>query len=67
MPVSSMHDIEEVGLTCPACNAPISVLIDGSAGDQSYIEDCEVCCRPLVISFAVSEDGVDSVRAERAD
>ncbi len=63
-----MHnEVEEFDLTCPSCNAPISVLIDGSAGDQTYIEDCEVCCRPLSISFVVGSEGIHSVRADRAD
>jgi hypothetical protein len=62
-----MNDVEEVALTCPACNAPISVLIDSSAGDQSYIEDCEVCCRPLTISFIVTPDGIDALQVEHAD
>lgn len=59
--------VEEVALTCPVCNAAISVLVDGSAGDQSYIEDCEVCCRPLLIDVTVSGEGVESVQAQSAD
>ena len=63
-----MHnEVEEFELTCPSCNAPITVLIDGSAGGQSYIEDCEVCCRPMTISFAVTSDGIDGVQASSAD
>ena len=63
-----MHNsVEEHSLTCPACNAPISVLIDGSAGSQSYIEDCEVCCQPLTIGFVVDVDGITGVHADCAD
>lgn len=63
-----MHNfVEEVALTCPVCNAPISVLVDGSAGSQSYIEDCEICCRPLVIRVTVSGEGIESVQANSAD
>lgn len=63
-----MHnEVEEIDLTCPSCNAPITVLIDGSAGGQSYIEDCEVCCRPLSISFTVTDDGIGGVQANSAD
>lgn len=32
------------------------MLLDLSAGSQNYIEDCEVCCYPLQISFD-AEDG----------
>ncbi len=62
-----LNEVEEFDLTCPSCNAPISVLIDGSAGGQSYIEDCEVCCRPLTISFVVDAEGIHSVQADCAD
>lgn len=27
--------------------------LDTSAGGQSYIEDCEVCCNPIEVSFGV--------------
>ena len=51
---------------CPYCGEPISMLLDPSAGSQSYIEDCEVCCRPIKISFQVAEQEIQSVRAEQA-
>ena len=41
---------------CPHCGQSISVLLDLSVPDQEYIEDCEVCCRPIVIN-QVSNDG----------
>ena len=52
---------------CPYCGERISVLIDHSAAAQDYIEDCEVCCRPIVL--AVQVDGDDEVRvlARRGD
>ena len=43
-------EIEEFFI-CPFCGARISMVLDLSAGRQSYIEDCEVCCRPLEIAF----------------
>ncbi len=42
---------------CPYCWQPIETLLDLSAGDQQYIEDCPVCCRP--IHFELRTDGVD--------
>ncbi len=41
--------------SCPYCGEIISMLLDLSAGGQSYIEDCEVCCRPIQIAFGVEE------------
>ncbi|WP_299530554.1 CPXCG motif-containing cysteine-rich protein [Ulvibacterium sp.] len=34
---------------CPYCWAEISMLLDPSVGQQTYIEDCEVCCNPIEI------------------
>ncbi len=36
---------------CPCCGSNMSILLDLSISDQTYIEDCEVCCRPLQINF----------------
>lgn len=44
---------------CPYCGESITVVIDHSVPEQQYIEDCEVCCRP--IRFAVSVDHEDRV------
>ena len=35
----------------------ISILVDGSVEEQQYIEDCEVCCRPMDIRVNVSANG----------
>jgi transcription elongation factor Elf1 len=37
--------------TCPHCGERISMLLDMSAGSQRYVEDCEVCCSPIEISY----------------
>src|SRR3546814_8826837 len=42
---------------CPYCGEPIELFVDGSAGDQQYIEDCQVCCRPIVVTVALDADG----------
>ena len=34
-------------VSCPYCWQPIEVLIDGAASNQEYVEDCQVCCRPM--------------------
>ena len=31
------------------------MVLDLSAGRQTYIEDCEVCCKPIEISFEVED------------
>src|SRR3546814_20000428 len=53
-------------MRCPYCGGPIELFVDGFAGDQQYIEDCQVCCRPIVVTVALDADGepVVAVRAE---
>lgn len=43
--------LHEHAFTCPYCWEPISVLLDLSVSEQTYVEDCEVCCRPLDIHY----------------
>jgi cysteine-rich CPXCG protein len=43
-------------IQCPYCGEDIEVLVDYSISPQEYIEDCSVCCRPIMISVE-SEDG----------
>jgi hypothetical protein len=38
---------------CPYCAEPMHIQLDLSAGDQEYIEDCQVCCQPILIRYAV--------------
>lgn len=37
--------------TCPHCWESVSMLLDNSVYNQSYIEDCEVCCNPIQITI----------------
>jgi len=60
-----MLGTEETALTCPWCWEPITIVVDLSAAEQAYVEDCEVCCRPIEIRVTV-EDGVARVGGERA-
>lgn len=62
-----MMSLVEKTITCPYCSELISVLIDGSIEQQSYIEDCSVCCQPINLNVNIlSEDDV-AVEAYRDD
>ena len=54
-----MNYLQELAIQCPYCGEDITVVADGSNAGQDYIEDCEVCCRP--IDFAVEVDELDDV------
>ncbi|WP_114241287.1 CPXCG motif-containing cysteine-rich protein [Dyella sp. C9] len=49
--------LEPVLIHCPYCGEPIEILVDGSVDSQRYIEDCQVCCRPMNVAVSVEEDG----------
>jgi hypothetical protein len=40
------------------------MVLDLSVGRQSYIEDCEVCCKPIEISFTVEDDELANFTAK---
>ena len=43
-------DREQGSYVCPTCGESIVIPLDASAGgEQTYVEDCPVCCNPNVI------------------
>ena len=44
---------------CPYCGENIDVVIDCSEISQEYIEDCQVCCRPINFYINVMDEDVD--------
>ncbi len=52
-----MNDLEERKEHCPYCGEAIDILIDCSVPHQNYIEDCQVCCRPITFDVTVELDG----------
>ena len=53
--------------TCPYCGAGISMVLDLSIKTQTYIEDCEVCCKPIEIQYRVSHDDLSEFMARSLD
>ena len=56
-----MPELNEQSVGCPYCGETISVLIDDSLPEQNYIEDCQVCCRPIRFVVTVAADGAFQV------
>lgn len=54
---------ELLAISCPYCGETIEIIVDSSVPMQNYVEDCEVCCRPIVLDVAVDEDGEASAEA----
>lgn len=54
-------------ISCPYCGEPMELLVDLSAGGQTYIEDCQICCRPMQISFESDGEQLIAISVETAD
>lgn len=50
--------------TCPYCWQEISMILDLSIEEQSYIEDCEICCRPIQIFYKSENVEISDFYAE---
>ncbi|GAB3316887.1 CPXCG motif-containing cysteine-rich protein [Luteimonas notoginsengisoli] len=56
-----------IDIGCPYCGETIALFVDGSAGDQQYIEDCQVCCRPIQVTVTLDADGEPTVGVRAED
>ena len=36
---------------CPYCGETYGLAVDLSVGERTFIEDCTVCCHPIVLSL----------------
>lgn len=57
--------LETESYDCPYCGEPAEAVLDLSGGDHEYIEDCPVCCRPIIFDLQVhGDEWMLSVRSE---
>jgi transcription elongation factor Elf1 len=52
---------------CPYCGEPISMVLDLSVPAQAYVEDCEVCCRPIEVRYRADEGELSEFEARALD
>jgi len=53
---------------CPYCGERFETVVDLSSGSASYIEDCQVCCRPIEFNLEVEDEGtLARLRLGRSD
>ena len=63
-----IHPEERVAFACPYCGERLDALVDVTAGERSYIEDCQVCCRPMELSVELADNGaLIGLRVQRSD
>ncbi|MBU2710957.1 CPXCG motif-containing cysteine-rich protein [Zooshikella harenae] len=42
-----MESIQWLTLQCPYCGEPFNAAIEPLCDIQDFIEDCQICCRPI--------------------
>jgi hypothetical protein len=47
--------VQPESITCPYCWETIEITLDLSVEGQRYVEDCSVCCRPMVIDYRAED------------
>ena len=52
-------------ISCPWCGEYIDLIVDGSQSSGQYVEDCQVCCRPIVVAVTIDGCGGISVDTHR--
>ncbi len=60
------RDLHERRISCPFCGEAMFIALDPSAGGQSYIEDCQICCQPMQITYETEGDELLGLTIERA-
>ena len=57
--------LENATYDCPYCGEVVETTVDLSGGDQTYIEDCQVCCRQIIFDLQVhGEEWMLETRSE---
>ena len=58
-----VNELTEETVGCPYCGESISILVDHSLDEQEYVEDCQVCCQPIIFNVFVDNAGDAAVSA----
>lgn len=59
---------QNVTVACPYCGEEVGIVVDCTIKSQRFVEDCQVCCRPIQFAIEVSEDGeILELRANSED
>lgn len=60
-----MSGLLEWSSSCPCCGEPIDLFVDPSLEVQQYVEDCSVCCRPILVSVTLADGEIERVMLDR--
>jgi hypothetical protein len=62
-----MDPLESARIHCPYCGESLEITVDTSVGQQDYIDDCQVCCKPIQFRSRVSADGQSRIDVRSED
>lgn len=62
-----MNPQETVAIECPYCGETLEISVDCTVARQDYVEDCQVCCRPIELRVRVDSEGIPLVDARGQD
>ncbi len=59
---------EFVSVQCPYCGERFETRVDLTTDDPGYVEDCQICCRPIEFGIEREEGGaLLGVKVQRMD
>ncbi len=59
--IIEMELLQERMVSCPYCGETLEVLLDAQDAGDEYIEDCQVCCKPIIFNVYGDSHGDLSV------
>jgi len=60
-----MNPIESLEARCPWCSEAISLAVECIEPEQEYVEDCPVCCSPMLVKVCIPGSGPPEIDVER--
>ena len=62
-----MNWVQGHDATCPHCWETINLTLDLSVPEQSYVEDCPVCCKPMQVSYSAVDGELADLQVDASD
>jgi hypothetical protein len=59
-----LNSLIETEIGCPHCGESFPLLVDTTQREQSLVEDCSVCCRPINLTITCEPGEVLDVREQ---
>lgn len=59
--------LSELRGACPYCWETLTLLVDEGDLGIDYVEDCQVCCQPMIVTAQLLGDGDIAVALRRED